>query len=49
MNELIKQREQMKRWNQNREDAEKKGIEQFNRYREQFYKPLNSAIIFTNC
>lgn len=48
MNELAEQREQMKRWNQSREAAEQKGMEQFNKYREQFHKPLVSGSAYCN-
>jgi len=49
MNELAEQREKMERWNQSREAAERKGIEQFYRYREQFHKPLVIKSVCDEC
>ena len=37
--ELEQQREKMQSWNEKRADAEQKGIDKFNRLREQFHKP----------
>jgi len=49
MNELAEQREQMKRWNKSRDVAEQKGIEQFNKYRAQFHKPLVIKSVCSEC
>ena len=40
MSELEKQFELIKQWNDNRGLSEVKGIEQFNKYRAQFHRPL---------